>query len=234
MANRYYDSVLFTMEKNVVTLSLRGVFGASGTVAIDALNSKGILNITPDQVAFGGNTVASSTSISSTTSFSGLFNGMTVTGLTQTVGAGVTISSMNATTGVITLSSGTNVVASPANALIATGGRYRVQYGLNVGNRLDTYNKLMYFGYEFREITGSAAGSSSTLQLYPACPEGFIVQNNIQVRTIPSTATSGSTDASLAIQFGYYGASNNIFTAATPQAGEVVHMVFVLGNSTAI
>lgn len=234
MANRYQSPVLFSMDKNVTFVTLRAVFGASGTVVVDAVNSKGISYMATDQVSFVTNTVASSATTSSVTSFSGLFNGMTVTGLTGTLGAGVTISSMSAGTGAITLSSGTNVVTQQANTLIATGGRYRVQFGLTVGGRLDTYNSLLHFSYDFREITGSAAGSSATLQLYPYAADGFIVQNNIAVRTIPQTTTSGSTDASIAVQFGAYGTDNNTFTAITPKAGEVVHMFFVFRNSTAI
>lgn len=234
MANRYQSPVLFSMDKNVTFVTLRAVFGASGTVAIDAINSKGISYIAPDQVSFVTNTVASSATTSSVTSFSGLFNGMTVTGITSTIGNSVTISSMSAGTGAITLSSGTNVTTQQANNLIATGGRYRVQFGLTVGNRFDTYNSLMHFSYDFRETSGSASGSSATLQLYPYAADGFIVQNSTAIRTIPSTSTSGSTDASLAIQFGIYGADNNTFTAVTPKPGEIVHMFFVFRNSTAI
>lgn len=234
MANRYSTPVLFAMEKNLTVVALRAVFGAGGSVVVDAINSKGISYMAPDQVAFSANTVASSATISSVTSFSGLFNGMTVTGLTQSVGASVTISSMTAGASSLVLSSGTNVIAQPANSLLATGGRYRVQFGLTVGNRFDTYNKLLAFSYDFREITGSAAGSATSLQLYPICADGFIVQNNTGIRTIPGTTTSGSTDASLAIQFGSYGANSNIFTATTPQPGEVVNMLFTFGNSTAI
>lgn len=234
MANRYASPVLFSMDKNVTIVSLRAVFGAGGAVAIDAVNSKGISYMAPDQVAFVANTVASSATTSSVTSFSGLFNGMTVTGLTTTVGASVTISSMTAGTGAIVLSSGTNVTTQQANSLLATGGRYRIQFGLTVGNRFDTYNSLLHFSYDFRETTASASGSSATLQLYPLAADGFIVQNNVAVRTIPSTTTSGSTDASLAVQFGFYGSNSNSFTAVTPQAGEIVHMFFVFRNSTAI
>ncbi len=232
MASTYGTPVLFTKEKNVWILSLRAVFGAGGTVVLDPLNSKGICAFNPDQVAFSGNTVASSTSVSSITSFSGLFNGMTVTGITAGIGSGITLSSMTAGAGTLVLSSGTNVLPQQANALIATGGRYRVQFGQQSGVRLDPYVKLMSFSYDFRETTGSAAGSSSTLQLYPLAQTGFIVQNQITVRTIPQTATSGSTDASVAVQFGYY-SGPNIFTVATPAPGEAVHMQFLLGNSTA-
>ncbi len=234
MANRYTTPIMFAFDKDITFVSLRAVFGANGTVALDAINSKGISYMAPDQISFVTNTVASSATTSSVTSFSGLFKGMTVTGVTSTIGTGITISSMSAGTGAITLSSGTNVTTQQANTLIATGGRYRVQFGLTVGNRFDTYNSLTHFSYDFREITGSAAGSSATLQLYPLAADGFIVQNNVQVRTIPSTTTSGSTDASVAIQFGAYGADNNTFTAVTPAAGEVVHMYFVFRNSTAI
>lgn len=233
MANVYASPVLFTKEKNVHIFTLRAVFDNNGVVALDTSNSKGICAFGPDQVSFSGNTVASSASVSSVTSFAGLFNGMTVTGITQTVGAAVTISSMTAGTSTLVLSSGTNVVAQPANALIATGGRYRVQFGTLSGINLTPFVKLMGFSYDFRETTASASGNATRLQLYPYVEEAFVVQNNIAVRTIPATTTSGSTDASIAVQFGYYGSDNNTFTATTPKAGEVVHMTFVLGNSTA-
>ncbi len=234
MANRYQSPVLFAMEKNVVFVSMRAVFGANGSVVIDPLNSKGICSMAPYSVPFSGNTVASSASISSVTSFAQLYNGMTVTGLTASVGAAVTISSMTAGTGTLVLSSGTGVVPQPGNALLATGGQYIVQFGTQAAMRLDTYNKLMAVSVDWREITGSASGTSSQLALYPAVQEAFVVKNNIQVRTIPQTTTSGSTDASVFLQFGYYGASNNIFTVTNPQPGEVAHILFVLGNSTSI
>lgn len=222
------------MDKNVTFVTLRAVFGAGGSVAVDAINSKGISYMAPDQVTFVTNTVASSATTSSVTSFAGLYNGMTVQGVTSTIGANVTISSMTAGTGAIVLSSGTNVTTQQANTMIATGGRYRVQFGLTAGNRLDTYNSLLHFSFDFREITGSASGSSATLPLYPVAEEAFIVSNNVGVKTIPSTTTSGSTDASIAVQFGYYGSTGNSFTAVVPQPGEVVHMFFVFRNSTAI
>jgi len=236
MANRYYTAVNFAMEKNVVQLFLRGVFDASGNIQLDPINSKGICAINHESIVLTGNTVASSTSVSSITSFYGLFNGMDLSGSTATIGTGVTISSMNANTQVLTLSTGTNALTQPANTLIATGGRYRVQFGFtnNTGPRLDTYNRLLGFSCEFREVTASATGSRTQLQLFPAAADAFIVDNQIGVRTIPQTATTASTDASVAVQFGYYGSTNGIFSAATPKPGEVVHMTFFLSNSTAV
>lgn len=232
MASTYGTPVLFTKEKNVWTLACRLVFDNNGGVYLDPMSSKGICAANPDQVSFSGNTVGSSVSISSITSFSGLFNGMSVTGITGGAGTS-TISSMNANTGVVTLASGTGVTTQPANALIATGGRYRIQFGQQSGVRLDTYVKLMSFNADIREVTASASGSATSLQFFPNAPQAFIVQNNIPVRTIPMTTTSGSTDASVVVQFGYYGADHNTFTAAAPKAGEVVHLRFTLGNSTA-
>lgn len=230
MASTYGSPVLFTKEKNVWTLSCRLLFGANGTVTLDPMESKGFCAAFLDPVTFSGNTVASSASVSSITSFAGLFNGMTVTGSTS-VGAGVTVSSMNANTGVLTLSSGTNVLTQPGNLLQATGGRYRVQFGQQAGVRLDAYVKVMGFNCDWRETTGTAAGSATSLQFSPTVTNSFMVQNNIKVRTIPQTLTSGSTDASVAIQFGTY--SGGLFTVATPKPGEVAHFTFILGNSTA-
>lgn len=234
MANRYPSPVLFAMEKNVVFVACRAIFGANGAVALDTNNSKGVCSIAPYSVPFSGNTVASSTSISSITSFAQLYNGMTVTGLTSTVGAAVTISSMTAGTGTLVLSSGTNVTTQQANALLAAGGQYIVQFGTQAATRLDGYNKLLSIGVDWREVTGSASGTSSQLALYPQATDSFVVKNNIQVRTIPATTTSGSTDCSVTLQFGFYGSNNNIFTVATPAPGEVAHMMFVFGNSTSV
>lgn len=231
MANRYSSAVLFAMEKNVTFLALRAVFQANGTVSLDAINSKGIASLNPYTETFTGNTTGSSATITSVSNFTGLYVGQTITG--TAFGSTVTIASISASAGgSITLSSGTGVAPSNAGAIFATGGQYIVQFGLSNGNRLDTYHYLMYSAVEFRETTASAQ-SATTQAYFPAASDYFVIKNNTGVRTIPTTATTASTDAALIFQLGNV-TSNNLFTAATPQAGETMHMYFVFSNSTAI
>lgn len=227
--NRYTTPVLFSFEKNLTILSLHAIWGNNGVPVLDTKNSKGICNFAIDAVALNGNTVASSSTVSSVTSFSGLFNGMTVAG--PGIGSAVTISSMTAGTGSIVLSSGTNNLTVPGGLLTATGGRFRVQFGQLAAQRLDPYAKLLGVSYEWF-MTGSAAGSATTLQLAPAAPEMFVVSNRTQNRTIPQTLTSGSTDCSLVLQFGTPAAAG-AFVATNPAPSEGIRMLFVFGNSTA-
>lgn len=235
MANRYASPVLFAMEKNVVFVSARVVFNPSGIAVLDTSNSKGVCNFQLDQVAFTANTVGSSTTMSSVSSFAGLFNGMTVTGF----GATTTISSITAGAAQsLTLASGTGVTTTNAGAVIATGGRYRIQFGTQAAQRLDTYNKLLGWSFQWEMTTSSAVGTATRQHLAPAAPEVFLVQNNIQQRTIPKTSTSGSTDASLVIQTGTYGLVGGAyaggFTAQAPATGESLKLMFMFGNSTAL
>lgn len=231
MANRYYDAVAFTLEKNVVTLSANVSFGATGIPTLNTLASKGICNFAVDALAFNANSVGSSATLSSVTSFSGLYNGMTLSG---SLGTG-TISSITAGSRLITLTSGTGITTTNGALVNATGGRFRVQFGQQAAKRLDTYNKLMGFQYSWDYSSASTSGGALIQAVAPNAPETFIVQNNTQVRTIPQTLTSGSTDASLVIQTGnYLGGAGQNFTAANPVAGSILRLVFVFGNSTAI
>lgn len=234
MADRYTTPVMFGFEKNIVFVYLRAVFGASGTVVLDQNNSKGVCAFNPNTVVFNGNTVASSATISSVTSFAGLYPGMSITGSPGTLGANITISSMTAGTGSLVLSSGTNVVTQPADTLFASGGQYLIQFGQLAGVRLDSYNKLLSVNYDWREVTGSAAGSSTTVPLFPAATDTFVTSVRTGIRTIPQTLTSGSSDCSITIQMGFYGSNDNTFTAVNPQPGEVLHMSIAFCNSTAI
>lgn len=231
MANRYYDAVAFTLEKNVVTLSARVSFGATGVPTLNTLASKGICNFAVDAVPFNANSVGSSVTLSSVTGFQGLYNGMSLAG---SFGSG-TISSITAGSGLITMTSGTGVVSTNGALVNATGGRFRVQFGQQAAQRLDTYNKLMDFGYSWDYSAASVSGSATLQAVAPNTPDMFIVQNNTQVRTIPQTLTSGSTDASLVLQMGnFLGGAGLNFTAANPVAGSSVRFYFVFGNSSAI
>ncbi len=230
MASTYGTAVAFTKEKNVWTLSAVVTFGATGIPTLDTNNSKGICNFAIDAVSFTANSVGSSATLSSVTSFQGLYNGMTVNGA---LGGPGTVSSITAGSGLITLTSGTGIVTANAGVMTATGGRFRVQFGQQAAQRLDAYVKLMTFGYSWDMSASSAAGSVSTQALAPSAADMFIAQNTISVRTIPQTSTSGSTDCSLVIQMGnaQAGAGGN-FIAASPVAGSKVRFFFVFGNST--
>lgn len=230
MANRYANPVLFAMEPNLTILSARVTFGATGIPTLDTTNSKGVCNFAVDAVAFNANSVGSSATLSSVTSFAGLYNGMTLAG-----GLAGTVSSITAGSGLITLASGTGVPTTNGGILTATGGRFRLQLGTQAAVRLDTYYKLLSVNYSWDMSSSSAAGSASVQALAPAAPNVFIAQNNTRVRTIPGTATTASTDCSLVIQMGnsLAGAGGN-FTAKDPVAGEALRIYMVFGNSSAI
>jgi hypothetical protein len=231
MANRFGTAVMFTLEKNVMFLSAQVNFGATGIPSLIPNNSKGFCSIAPDAVMFSANSVGSSATLSSVTSFAGLYPGMTLTG---TFGTG-TISSITAAAGgSITLVSGTGVVTTNGGLVAATGGRYRVQFGTQAGVRLDTYTKLLGLDISQDMSSGSASGSASVQALAPAAPDYFIVQNNITTKTIPSTLTSNSTDASIVVQLGNHqaGAGGN-FVAKDAVAGTQMRLRVMLGQSTA-
>lgn len=229
MANRYNTPVVFAMEPNMMTLSAHITFGATGVPTVDAINSKGIANVWNQSLVYTGSTVSSSATVTSVSSFSGLFTGMTVTG--SGVAASTTIGTISASTGSIVL----NKPVDTGNAsvtLTSNNGRYIFQFGLNVGNRLDPYYKLLFVHSSWDESSSSASGAFLVSALAPAAPNMFIQQNNTRTRTIPATATSGSTDCSLILQTGV-GAGVN-FVATNPVGGEGLRVLFVFGNSSAI
>ncbi len=228
MANRYNTPVVFAMEPNMVTLSAHVTFGATGVPTVDAINSKGIANVWNQSVSFTGATSSGSSTITSVSSFAGIYTGMTISG--TGVAGSPTIGTISAATGSVVLSG--PVGATTATAFNASGGRFIFQFGLNVGNRLDSYYKLLYVHTAWDETSSSASGSLTTAALAPVGGQGFLVQNNSRVRTIPATTTSGSTDCSLILQYGT-GAGTS-FVAANPVAGEGLRVLFVLGNSSAI
>lgn len=230
MATTYGTPVLFTKEKNVWTLSAHVTFGATGVPTLDTLNSKGICSFAIDALPFNANSVGSSATLSSVTNFTGLYRGMTLTGAFGTD----TISSITAGSGLITLTSGATVVTTNGSLINATGGRFRVQFGQQAAQRLDPYVKLLGLVYSWDMSASSVSGGISTMASGPASPSGFVIQNNISIRTIPQTLTSGSTDASIVLQYGNTqgGAGQNMI-AANPVAGTGLRVMFVFGNSTA-
>lgn len=228
MANRYNNPVSFAMEPNMVTLSAHVTFGATGVPSVDALNSKGIANVWNQSIAFTGATASGSSTITSVSSFLGLYTGMTISG-TGVVGT-PTIGTISAATGSVVLSG--PVGASSATAFNATGGRYIFQFGLNNGNRLDPYYKMLFVHSAWDESSASASGSAGVAALGPSSGAGFLVDNNINQRTIPQTQATASTDCSLVLQFG--SGIGTGFVAADPKGGEGLRVLFVLGNSSAI
>lgn len=226
MANRFQTPVCFTMEKNVVQIFARVVFGASNVPVLDTNQSKGFCNVGFNTPVFTGTTASGSSSISSVSSFQGLFTGMTLSG-----------SGVSGTIGTMTAATSTIVMSAPATSaqatttITATGGQYIFQLGQQAGTRLDSYAKLLDFNYSFSEDTGSASGSFQQLQLAPAAQNGFLIANNTKVRTIPATLTSNSTDCTIIVQFG--NGSGTGFVAASPANGEVLRINLGMGNSTA-
>ncbi len=228
MANRYATPVLFAMEPNLTILSAHVTFGATGVPTLDTVNSKGICNFVADTISFNANSIGSSATLSSVTSFNGLYPGMTLTGFT----GGGTISSVTAGSGLLTLASGTGVATTNGGLITATGGRFRVQFGTQAAVRLDSYFKLLDVQYSWDMSAGSVSGTASINAIGPNAPLAFIQQNNTRVRTIPRTATSGSTDCSLILQTG--AGVGGAFNAVNPVAGTGLRILFVFGNSSAI
>lgn len=232
MASTYGTPVLFTKEKNVWILSALVQFGPSGAVTLNTTQSKGICNVANESVAFTGGTTNSTTTLGTVSNFDGLFYGMTITGPAGELQAGSTVNSFSAAGKSLVLSK--QAITTDASATYnATGGRYRFQFGQQAALRLDPYVKLLGVDVRFDVSTGSAGGNAAQLQLAPSAPIAFVVDNQISVRTIPATSTSGSTDASVALQFGYGTGPGTGFVATAPADGEQARVVFIFGNSTA-
>lgn len=229
MANRYSSAVLFAMEKNLTILSARVTFDANGACALVPSSSKGFCAMNPESVTFNGTTTNSASTIGTISSFAGLFTGMTVTGSTGSLQSSTTLGSLSVAGG-ITISKQA-ILTGAANTLTATGGRYRLQFGSLAATNLDAYAKLLDVHVAWDGSTGSAIGSATSLALAPNGPTAFVVDNKTTVRTIPATSTSGSTDCSLALQFG--SGHGPAFVARTPQAGEACWIYVVFSNSTA-
>lgn len=231
MASTYGTPVAFTKEKNVWTLAATVQFGPSGAATLNTTASKGFCSVANESIAFLGGTTNSSTSLSSVSSFDGIFAGMTITGPAGELQAGTVVSSFTASTKTIVLSKQA-ITTDTAGAYNATGGRYKFQFGTLAATNLTPYVKLLGVDVRFDVSTGSAGGNAVQIQLAPSAPNAFIVDNNINVRTIPQTTTSGSTDATVTLQFGSGIGPGTGFQAAAPADGEIAHVVFILGNST--
>lgn len=227
MASTYGRPVAFTKEGNVWTLSAHVTFSGAGP-SLDTSNSKGICSFAKQSLVFTGATVSSSATVTSVSSFQGLYTGMTVTG--SGVAASSTIGTITASTKSFILNKAVDTGNDPIT-LTASGGRYVMQFGQQAAQRLDAWYKLLYVQESWDMSAASASGSAGLAALSPNGPLMFVAQNNTSVRTIPATSTSGSSDCSLSLQFGSgRGAS---FVANDPVAGEGVRILVVFGNLSA-
>lgn len=239
MASTYGTPVLFTKEKNVWILSARLVFGTNGAAVLDTTQSKGFCAVWQNTPTFTAGTTNSSTSVSSVSSFQGLFSGMNLTvssggsyNTTVTIGS---ISAANAALATFLVDKQA-ILGVPGTTFVAGSGgggtgQYILQLGQQAATRLDPYVKILDCHHAFDMTSGSATGGVLQRQLAPNAPAMVLIDNNTSIRTIPQTATSGSSDCQITIQFGAgYGDG---FGARVPQPGEAVRIVMVMGNSTA-
>jgi hypothetical protein len=227
MANIYGTPVMFAKQNNVVFLFARVTFGATGVPTLDTTQSKGVCAVTENYVPFTGGVVNSTTIIGTVTSFNRLFTGMTVTGTgVQTTNL---ISSMSGAGKTITMTK-QNITTGDEVALTANGGQFTFQFGNKSGVNLDTYNKLLMVDANWDMTSASASGSGTVLQLAPAAPQMFVLGSvAFNQRSIPASSASGSTDATIQVQFG--SGQGTSFSAYKPVAGESVRMLFIFGNS---
>lgn len=240
MATTYGTPVLFSKEKNVWILSARLVFGTNGSAVLDTSQSKGFCAVWQNTPTFtGGLSTGSSTTVGSVSSFQGLFSGQNLTiSSSLAISASTVVSSITAVgaaLGTFKISVapdfGIPSVTFVAGSAGGGTGQYILQLGQQAAQRLDTYVKVLQLQHSFDETTGSSVGKALQMQQAPSAPAMVWIQNNTQIRTIPATATSGSTDASITVQFG--SGSGASFSAGVPDAGSAVRIVMVLGNSTA-
>ncbi len=230
MSGTYGNPVAFTKENNVWTIFAKLNFGPNGAVTLDTTQSRGLCNAAIDAVAISGATTNSSTSLSSVSSFNGLFKGMAVAGPAGELQAATTISSVSPVTKTVVLSSQA-ITTDTAATYTFTGGRYRLQFGQQAAVRLDTYVKLLGMQVFWDETIGSASGNAAQIQLAPSAPVAFVIDNDISVRTVPQTLATNSTDATITLQFGTGQGPWGGFTATAPADGESCRVVFFLGNS---
>jgi len=233
MANTYGTAVVFSKELNVWTLHAKVTFGSdigsnSQQIILDTANSLGICAAKYDTVAFTAGTTNSSTSLGTVSSFNGLFRGMTLQGAAGQLQSATTISSFSAAGDSLVLSG--QAITTAEGSLFATGGRVRFQFGTQEALKLNPYVKLLGFNVSWDMSTGSAAGTLTQMQSAPNATSVFVVDNDLSTRTIPQVSTSGSTDASIALQFGYGQGPGTGFVAANPVAGSVARITFYLGN----
>lgn len=245
MASGYGTPVRFTKEKNVWDLFCIVNVGSGGALNIAQTGNgqfvnKGIANIWQNTPTFTGVTSSGSNTITSVSSFLGIFTGMPV--LNSTIPAGATVGTISVTTGSIVFTGGaaSTFTGSTGAIMTVTGGQYIFQMGvattigsLTLSSRLDTYNRLLDFNVSYDSSTSSSIGTATQQQLGPTTSAYVLVQNNTTVKTVPPTQATASTDASLVIQFGNSsGPIGAGFTPNVPQAGTSMRFDFTFGNTT--
>lgn len=241
MATGYGVPVRFTKEKNVWDL-----FGAFNVGSGGALNfaqttngqliCKGIANVWSNTPTFSAVTSSGSATITSVSSFAGIFSGMTIAG--ANIGT-TTVGTISASTGSIVLNSGfaSGFTGSTGAQFVVSGGQYIFQFGVatTIGSltqsaRLDTYNRLLDFNISYDSSVSSSIGTATQVPLTPSTGQYFMVQNNTTVKTVPFTNTTASTDAMMIVQFG--NSIGTAFVPSVPQAGTVIRADFTFGNTT--
>lgn len=213
MSNRMGTPVAFTLEKNVSQLSCNITFGALGVPTKVALNSKGFCNVTQNTVSFTA-TGTSTTSITGVSNFTGLYNGMILTG--TNVAANSIISALNPGAGTFTLSQATT---GAITAVTATGG-YTLQLGTQAGVKLDTYVKLL--GLSVLNDLTALQGGVSTGASAPAASHWFMTNNSVSKAGLASVTLMCGTG------------NGATFVQVNPASGEAVEIQMMLGGSTAI
>lgn len=236
MANQYFTPVQFAMEKNVVFLFARITFDFNGNPALDQLNSKGFCNVWQKTPTFNAGTTNSTTTVGTVSSFQGLFSGMNLT--TSSGGAYTTTTTLGSisASGDSFIVNNQAVFSLPLTTFVAGSagggtGQYILQFGPSI-QRLSTYYKLLEVQHSFDMACGSCVGTATQQQLTPVAPSMVLIQNNTQIKTVPPTAATNSTDATITVQFGT-GTGKN-FQAGIPAPGEAVRIAVVMGNSSAI
>lgn len=243
MATGYGVPVRFTKEKNV--WDLFGVYNVGSGGAMNVAQSvngqyinKGIANVWQNTPTFTGVTSSGSASITSVSSFQGIFTGMAL--LNSNVPAGSTVGTISASTGSIVINGGfaSGFTGSTGATMVVSGGQYIFQMGvattvgsLTLSSRLDTYNRILDYNFSFDCSVSSAIGTATQAQLAPNTSQYLIVQNNTTQKTVPVTLVAGSSDAMLVIQFG--NSIGTSFVAAVPAPGMAIRADFTFGNTTA-
>lgn len=224
MANRNNRPVMFAFEPNLTHVFAMINFGAAGapslaTNAQGVSNSKGVCNIALVSTAVTGSTTNTSTSVTSVSSFAGLYVGQSITG--AGIPAATTIAAMNAGAGTITLSAAATATAAGVS-LTVSGGQYTITFGSQFTpfKRLDPYVRLSHMKHIWDE--SGLQGGASTGASAPAAPALFIVANNI----------SNASLASITFQVG--SGSGASFVSAVPASGEILRLSFDFVQSTAI
>ena len=247
MATGYGVPVRFTKEKNV--WDIFGLFnvGSGGalnfatvpTSAGPQFVNKGIANVWQNTPTFTGVTSSGSATITSVSSFAGIFTGMALLS-SGNIPAGVTVGTVSASTGSIVMNGGnaSGFTGSTGATMVVSGGQYIIQFGVNTSigsisnqSRLDTYNRLLDFNVSWDSSVSSSIGTATQAPLAPNVYDYFIVANNTTVKTVPPTAATASTDAAIIVQFG-----NNIgpaFIPGVPSPGLAMKSDFTFGNTTA-